>query len=107
MDGASRRSGVIMGNVTEGPTTPVCRPNVPCTRPFANATIEVLDRATRNPVGTAITNHLGNFRVAVLPGAYLVHVRVVGLFPRCPEAEAVVRRRHLTRVKVACDTGIR
>lgn len=101
------RPGVIGGNVTEGPTTPVCRPNIPCTRPFSNATIQVLDSATRNPVGMAVTNRFGNFRVAVLPGRYLVHVQVVGLFPRCPEVGAVVRQRHVTRVKVACDTGIR
>jgi hypothetical protein len=107
VDRALRRPGVIMGHVTEGPITPVCRPSIPCTRPFSNATIQVLDGATRNPVGTAVTNRFGNFRVAVLPGRYLVHVQVVGLFPRCPEVEAVVRQRHVTRVKVACDTGIR
>lgn len=106
VDGALRHRGVIMGNITEGPTTPVCRPNTRCTRPFANATIQVLDDATRNPVGTAVTNRFGNFRVAVPPGAYLVHVQVVD-FPRCPEVKAVVRPLRLTRVKIACDTGIR
>lgn len=105
-DGALRRPGVIMGKVTEGPTTPVCRPHIPCARPFANATIQVLDSATRNPVRTAVTNRFGNFRVVVRPGAYLVHVQVVD-FPRCPEAKAVVRSLRLTRVKIACDTRIR
>ena len=101
------RPGVIMGHVTEGPVTPVCQPNIPCTKPFSHATIQVLDSATRNPVGTAVTNRFGNFRAAVPRGRYLVHVHVVGLFPRCPEVAAVVRPRHVTRVKIACDTGIR
>ncbi len=98
------RSG-IAGHVVEGPTTPVCRPGVPCTRPFANATIRVLDQ-NRNTVGTAVTNRRGNFRVQVPPGAYLVHVQVVD-FPRCPEIQATVRPRHFTAVHMDCDTGIR
>ena len=96
----------IMGHAVEGPTTPVCRPSVPCTRPFANATVLVLDRTNRNTVGTAVTNRRGNFRVRVLPGVYLVHVQVVD-FPRCPEVEATVRRQHFTVVRIDCDTGIR
>ena len=98
------RSGIV-GHVVEGPTTPVCRPGVPCTRPFANATILVLDQ-NRNTAGTAVTNRHGNFRVQVPPGAYLVHVQVVD-FPRCPEIQATVRPRHFTAVRMDCDTGIR
>ncbi|HWX32767.1 MAG TPA: hypothetical protein VNZ53_35720, partial [Steroidobacteraceae bacterium] len=37
----------VAGQVIEGPTTPVCRPNIPCTRPFANATVHVQDSATQ------------------------------------------------------------
>jgi hypothetical protein len=99
------RSG-ITGHVVEGPITPVCRPGVPCTRPFANATIQVVDSATRNTAGTAVTNRRGNFRVEVPPGSYLVHVQVVD-FPRCPEVQAVVRGHHYTAVRIDCDTGIR
>jgi hypothetical protein len=106
VDGALGRTGVIVGQVTEGPTTPVCRPNIPCTRPFANANIEVLDSATRNLVARAVTNRRGNFRVAVPPGTYLVHVQVID-FPRCPEATAAVRPLRLTRIRIACDTRIR
>ena len=99
------RSGIV-GHVVEGPTTPVCRPNVTCTRPFANATILVLDSTNRSTVGTVVTNGRGNFRVRVPPGAYLVHVQVVD-FPRCPEAQATVRRHHFTLARIDCDTGIR
>ena len=96
----------VAGQVIEGPTTPVCRPNVPCTRPFANATILVLDGTNRNTVGTAVTNAHGNFIVSVPPGAYLVHVQVVDL-PRCPEIQATVGPSKFTAVQVSCDTGIR
>ena len=103
---APRSGSGIAGHVVEGPTTPVCRPNVPCTRPFANATILVLDSTNRSTVGTGVTNRRGNFRVRVPPGAYLVHVQVVD-FPRCPEAQATVRRHHFTFARIDCDTGIR
>jgi hypothetical protein len=45
----------VAGQIIEGPTRPVCRPNTPCTRPFANATVLVLDGANRNTVSTAVT----------------------------------------------------
>jgi hypothetical protein len=51
---APRYGSGIAGHVVEGPTTPVCRPNVPCTRPFANATILVLDSTNRSTVGTGV-----------------------------------------------------
>jgi len=100
----SRGSGIV-GNVSEGPIMPVCQINVPCTRPFVNAPILVLNAANRNVVRSTKTNRRGNFRVAVAPGSYLVHVQVID-FPRCPEVPATVRRHRLTHVQVACRTGI-
>jgi hypothetical protein len=96
----------VAGQIIEGPTTPVCRPNIPCTRPFANATVLVLDGTNRNTVGTAVTNARGNFLVSVPPGAYLVHVQVVD-FPRCPEVQPTVGSSNFALVHVFCDTGIR
>jgi hypothetical protein len=101
-----RYRSAIAGHVVEGPTTPVCRPNVACTRPFANATVLVLDSTNHNTVGTAVTNGRGNFLVRVSPGDYLVHMQVVD-FPRCPEVQVKVRRRHVIVVHIDCDTGIR
>jgi len=39
----------VAGHVIEGPNTPVCRPDIPCKKPFANASVLILDRrrATR------------------------------------------------------------
>ena len=96
----------VAGQVVEGPTTPVCRPNIPCTKPFANATVHVQDSATQNPVGTAVTNARGNFLVSVPQGAYIVRVQT-GTLPRCPEFPATVGATNFTLVHIACDTGIR
>jgi len=102
---ASHASG-IAGHVVEGPITPVCLPNVPCTRPFANATVLVLDAVSRAAVARAVTDMRGNFRVRVRPGAYLAHVQVID-FPRCPEVPARVRKHRFTFVRIACDTRLR
>ena len=97
----------IAGHVFEGPVTPVCRPNVPCTKPFADASVLILDRTDREAVGNAVTNTGGSFIVSVPPGAYVVHVGTVGIFPRCPEVQATVGQLDFTLVQLSCDTGIR
>ncbi len=96
----------IAGQVIEGPTTPVCRPNTACTRPYADATVLMLDRKNDTSVGATVTNTSGNFLVTVPPGVYLVHVLVVD-FPRCNEVQATVGQNNFTLVQVICDTGIR
>jgi hypothetical protein len=96
----------IEGNVNEGPITPVCKVGVPCTRPFAGATVLILDSASRNVVASADTNTLGNFIVSVAPGSYLVHIMVVD-FPLCPEVPLTVAGTKFSPVTVGCDTGIR
>ena len=97
----------IAGHVFEGPVTPVCRPNVPCTKPFADASVLILDRTDRETVGEAVSNTGGSFVVSVPPGAYVVHVGTVGIFPRCPEVQATVGQLDFTLVQLSCDTGIR
>ena len=96
----------IAGQIIEGPTTPVCLPSVPCTRPFANATVLVRDSTNHNTIGTAVTNARGNFLVSVPQAAYVVHVQAAEL-PRCPEVPATVGPSKFTLVRVSCDTGIR
>jgi hypothetical protein len=97
----------IAGQVVEGPVTPVCRPNVSCTKPFADASVLILDGTDRETVGEAVTNIGGSFVVSVPPGAYVVHVRTDGSFPRCPEVQATVGQLDFTLVQLSCDTGIR
>ena len=101
----------IAGNVTIGPTAPVCQPDVPCSRPFAGANVVVLDdnggdRQGR-VVARAVTNRHGNFILSVRPGDYLVSVRTPGTLPACGDAPVTVTLRSFTLVTVDCDTGIR
>jgi hypothetical protein len=95
----------IAGNVSVGPTTPICLPHVPCTRPFVDAHVEIFDNL-HQPVASAISNDRGNFLVSVPSGEYIVHIQVVD-FPRCPEAQVTVAGKSFSLVDINCDTGIR
>jgi hypothetical protein len=97
----------IAGHVIEGPTTPVCRPNIACEGPFAEATVLILDQTNRDTVGEAVTNTSGNFLVTVPPAAYIVHIQTVGFYPRCAEVQATVGQLDFSPVQICCDTGIR
>ena len=61
----------IAGQIIEGPTTPNRRPEIPCSRPFANATVLVLGDANGSTIGMAVTNERGNFLVSVPSGKYI------------------------------------
>jgi hypothetical protein len=95
----------IAGQIVVGPTAPVCRPEIPCTRPFAGARVEILDNL-RRLVASAISNKSGNFIVSVPSGDYIVHVQVVD-FPRCEEANVTVGPSLFVLAAIECDTGIR
>jgi hypothetical protein len=96
----------IAGHIIEGPTTPRCLPLTACTKPVADATVLIVDRRTRDTVGTAVTNASGNFIVTVPHGIYLVRVESVSTFPRCPQAsDGGPDRFH--SVQITCDSGIR
>jgi hypothetical protein len=97
----------IAGHIIEGPIVPVCRPNIACTRPIADATVLIVDRKTRDTVGTAVTNTSGNFLVTVPHGLYLMQVEGAQPFPRCPQVQATVGLTDFTPVQMTCNTGIR
>jgi hypothetical protein len=96
----------IGGQISEGPSTPVCQANTACIRPFSDAIVLILDPTNRFTIGSAVTNTSGSFLLSVGPGTYIVHVKVVD-FPRCPEAQATIGQRDFTLVQITCDTGIR
>ena len=95
----------VAGHIVIGPINPVCRPNLPCTRPFAGARVEILD-SLRQPVAIATSNSRGNFIVSVPRGNYIVHVQVVD-FPRCDEAHVAVGTSLFVLAAINCDSGIR
>jgi hypothetical protein len=96
----------IAGQIIKGPTTPVCLPNAPCTKPVADATVLLLDPTSRKTVGAAVTNTSGDFIVSLPSGAYLVHVQPRGT-PRCQEVQVTIEQNDFVLVQVVCDTGIR
>ena len=97
----------IAGQVTRAPLTPVCRPEIPCSGPYAKAQVQVLDAPdATNVLASAVTNDEGNFVLSVPPGDYIVRVQVTD-FPICPDAGAHVGKRGFDLVTIDCDTGIR
>lgn len=98
----------VAGQVTIGPFTPVCRPNIPCNRPFAGASVQVisLNDDLKEVVGLAVTNALGNFVVSVPAGDYLLLIDAE-LPPHCEEVKISVAKTGFSFATVNCDSGIR
>ena len=96
----------LHGLVMEGPTTPVCRVDVPCDRPVAGVMLE-FKRAGR-VVARVRTTSKGTYRIVLPSGPYAVTTvpprRIgTGLTPksvRVPKARVGRRDFHL-------DTGLR
>jgi hypothetical protein len=98
---AALLSGLI-GVVTRGPVTPVCRAGEPCSKPYPHATL-VFSRpgVTRR----VVTDANGAYRIALAPGRY--DVRVVRAQFGWKPTSAVVPRGRYARLNVFVDTGIR
>jgi hypothetical protein len=98
----------VAGNITVGPITPVCQPDVPCERPFAGASVHIigLRGAGTEVVGSAVTNTAGNFLVSVPAGTYVIHVDTE-VFPRCDEVKVTVNTKTFAFVTLECDSGLR
>ncbi|HEX5127617.1 MAG TPA: hypothetical protein VFW00_12805 [Rhodocyclaceae bacterium] len=99
----------IAGHIVEGPITPVCSVNQPCTQPMAKAVLQMLDKSSGKLIGQAISNASGNFIDTVPAGSYVVHVSLPAtpIALRCPDTDIVVTSSAFTFVNIVCDTGIR
>jgi hypothetical protein len=98
--GAALPNG-LHGHVRIGPTTPVCRVDIPCTKPAAGVTLSF----TRNARVTRVkTGANGGYSVRLAPGRYRVRANA-GLSIR-PAEVRVVSGKILT-LDFAIDTGIR
>ena len=92
----------LYGVVTRGPTTPVCRVDVPCTAPYGHSTLVfsrpgILRRVT--------TDAKGKYRVGLAPGRWSLRVQNAH-FGWTPTAVTVPKGRY-GHVNVAVDTRIR
>jgi hypothetical protein len=92
----------LYGVVTRGPTKPVCQVNMPCSAPYAHATL-VFSRAgvTRK----ATTDAKGRYRVALAAGRWSLRVQG-SRFGWRPMA-ATVPSGGYAKLNVFVDTGIR
>ncbi len=95
----------LRGLVTRGPITPVCVAEQPCTAPATGVTL--VFSSNGRPVGHAITNAKGWYRVTLRPGRYSVAIRSTQSFRRLAPIRADVIANHYRRVDFSIDTGIR
>ncbi len=95
----------LVGTVTRGPITPVCRVGVTCDAPFA-ASFTVM----RGQVAVARfqSDTAGRYEVLLSPGAYTVTPDSGSpVFPNGQAKAATVGPVGLTRLDLQFDTGIR
>jgi hypothetical protein len=91
----------LRGTVRIGPTTPVCREGVPCSKPAAHLLLS-FDRG-RAHVQTR-TDTLGRYRVRLVPGTWTLTTRF-GIRPT--PIHFVVPRALSAKRDFSIDTGIR
>jgi hypothetical protein len=92
----------LYGVVTRGPTTPVCRVDVPCTKPYGHSTLVF----TRPGVTRKVTTDAqGKYRVALPAGRWSLRVQDAHFGWR-PSTVTVPSGRY-AKLNVFVDTGIR
>lgn len=77
-----------------------------CTSPLAGAVVQ-LRKVDGAVVHQATSSDEGGFSFKAPPGAYVIHVEVEGLYPRCPDVEVTLIKSKITQTEVACDSGMR
>ena len=103
------RSGTVAsgfhGIVYRGPTTPVCRNDVPCQAPASGVTLRFSRSGTRTR--SVRTNGEGTYRI-LLPAAIYTVSTDQPSFGKTPSPRRVkVRLGHVDRLDFLIDTGIR
>jgi hypothetical protein len=102
--GGTATSG-LKGRVMRGPTTPVCRVNVPCEEPARG--VKLIFSRSGKVVARTTTNQKGYYRIPLKPGTYSVRTNRPG-FEKVPQPSRVaVRNDTFRRVVFHIDTGIR
>jgi hypothetical protein len=97
----------LYGTVTQGPTQPVCRPNIACSGPAAGVTLTFRRSNGTGAVARVRTSALGRYRIRLAPGVYTVRTnsKPFGVVP-FPQRAWVATAR-FRRVDFEIDTGIR
>ena len=95
----------LVGTVTRGPVTPVCRVGVPCSAPFS-AAFSVSQG--QQVVARFQSDSAGHYQVLLAPGSYTITPDSgAPVFPRSQAKAATVGSSELTHLDLQFDTGIR
>lgn len=92
---------LLHGTVRIGPTTPVCRADIPCSKPAAHVLLSFARGSTH--VQTR-TDALGRYHVSLAPGTWTLTTRL-GIRPG--PIRFVVPNRVSAKRDFSIDTGIR
>jgi hypothetical protein len=92
---------LLHGTVRIGPTTPVCRADVPCSKPAANVLLAFTHGTTHVRVRT---DSLGRYHLRLKPGTWTFTSRI-GM--PAARVQFVVPRRSTVLRNFSIDTGIR
>jgi hypothetical protein len=103
-DSAPRLRGGLWGVVRKGPTTPVCRADVPCDAP---AQVTLVFRRGVTVVARGRSDPDGRYRISIPPGYYAVRTQPKIGFGAIRPLNVHVRAGHFDRLDFSIDTGIR
>jgi hypothetical protein len=101
-------SSGVQGAVVRGPTTPVCRAEMPCSAPVVGALV-VARRAAATTVAARVrTDERGRFRLTLPPATYMVSVSLTrGTTVRTQQKRVHVQDGRFAALRFVFDTGIR
>lgn len=95
----------LVGTVTRGPITPVCRVGVPCDAPLAASFTVTREQLV---VAHFQSDTAGHYQVLLAPGAYTVAPDSgAPVWPTGQAKQATVGASGLTHLDLQFDTGIR
>jgi hypothetical protein len=94
----------LYGVVMRGPIVPVCTTESPCDAPAAGVKLFF---AHNGNVASVVTNSLGRYRIALVPGTYSVRTGTSTRIGRGLEPRTVVVPAGWKRQAFSIDTGIR
>jgi inhibitor of cysteine peptidase len=96
----------IEGEVWIGPISPVSKPGEPNSRPYS-AVIGVRRISEGRIVAEVTSDAEGRFRIALVPGTYLLEPQQGRPLPRASTQEVTVVAGQFTHVRIDYDSGIR
>ena len=96
----------VEGQVLLGPMCPVVRLDQPCPDQPNQATLTVLNSAGKK-IAQIQTDVNGLYRLALLPGDYIMHPESPNTMPHAQDQPFIVIAGQFTKLDIIYDSGIR